>query len=57
VLEKAAPTVPREKVERFTQVYLDTVEFVIVKVTPKHMVTFDCGKDKIYSNLTKTYLE
>lgn len=57
VLEKAAPTIAKEKVEKFIQAYLNTVKFAIVKVTPERMVTFDYTKDKIYNNLIKTYLE
>ena len=47
---------PRDKVERFVKAYLDKVKFVIVKITPQRIVTFDYTKDDIYSNLVKTYL-
>ena len=48
---------PKEKVERFTQAYLDAVKCVIIRVTPERMVTFDYTKDDVYNNLVKTYLE
>ena len=51
-----AARAPRDKVERFTQAYLDTVKCVIIKVTPERMVTFDCTKDDVYNNLVKTYI-
>jgi general stress protein 26 len=47
---------PKEKVERFTQAYLDAVKCVIIRVTPERMVTFDYTKDDVYNNLVKTYL-
>jgi len=47
---------PRDKVGRLVKAYLDKVKFVIVKITPQRIVTFDYTKDDIYSNLVKTYL-
>jgi len=47
---------PRNKVERLVKAYLDKVKYVVVKVTPQRIVTFDYTKDDIYSNLVKTYL-
>jgi len=47
---------PKDKVERLVKAYLDKVKFVIVKITPQRIVTFDYTKDDIYSNLVKTYL-
>jgi len=47
---------PKDKVERFVKAYLDIVKYVIVKITPQRIVTFDYTKDDIYSNLVKTYL-
>jgi len=55
VWEKAIHA-PRDKVERLVKAYLDKVKFVIVKITPQRIVTFDYTKDDIYSNLVKTYL-
>jgi len=47
---------PRDKVERLVKAYLDKVKYVVVKVTPQRIVTFDYTKDDVYSNLVKTYL-
>jgi len=47
---------PRDKLERFVQAALDKVEMVIVKVTPKRIITFDYTKDDVYNNLVKAYL-
>jgi len=47
---------PKEKVERFTQAYLDAVKCVIMRVTPERIVTFDYGKDDVYNDLVKNYL-
>jgi len=55
VWEKAIHA-PRDKVERLVKAYLDKIKFVIVKITPQRIVTFDYTKDDIYSNLVKTYL-
>lgn len=51
-----AMAVPRGKVERFTQAYLDTVKCVIIQVTPERILTFDYAKDDVYNNLVKTYI-
>jgi nitroimidazol reductase NimA-like FMN-containing flavoprotein (pyridoxamine 5'-phosphate oxidase superfamily) len=48
---------PRDKFERFVQAALDKVRMVIVKVTPKRIITFDYTKDDVYNNLVKTYLQ
>ena len=48
---------PRDKFERFVQAALDKVKMVIVKVTPKRIITFDYTKDDVYNNLVKTYLQ
>jgi len=48
---------PRDKFERFVQVALDKVKMVIVKVTPKRIITFDYTKDDVYNNLVRTYLQ
>ena len=47
---------PRDKLERFIQAALDKVKMVIVKVTPKRIITFYYNKDNVYSDLVKTYL-
>jgi len=56
-LGEAAFRAPRDKVERFVQAYLDKVKYVIVKITPQRIVTFDYTKDDVYNNLVKTYLK
>jgi len=59
VLEGAAEMrgMPKEKVQRITQAYLDAFKSVIVKITPKHMTTFDYTKDEAWQNFLKTYLQ
>ena len=57
VWESALPSYPREKVERLVQAYLDKVKYVIVKITPQRIVTFDYTKDDVFNNLIKTYLQ
>ena len=47
---------PKEKVQRITKAYLDAFESVIVKITPKHITTFDYTKDVAWQNFLKTYL-
>lgn len=54
--EKAFRNKPKDNVERLVKAYLDKVKFVIVKITPQRIVTFDYTKDDIYSNLVKTFL-
>jgi len=56
-LGEAAFRAPRDKVERFVKAYLDKVKYVIVKIKPQRIVTFDYTKDDVYNNLVKTYLE
>jgi len=48
---------PRDKVERLVRAYLDKVKFVVVRITPQRIVTFDYTKDDVYNNLVKTYLQ
>jgi general stress protein 26 len=48
---------PKEKLERITKAYVDTFKSVIVKVTPKHIITFDYSKDEVWNNFLKTYLQ
>jgi len=57
VWEKAFRTYPRDKVERLVQAYLDKVKYVIVKIKPQRIVTFDYTKDDVLNNLVKTYLQ
>jgi hypothetical protein len=47
---------PREKLERITKAYADTWKSVILKVTPRHIITFDYAKDEAWNNFLKTYL-
>jgi hypothetical protein len=47
---------PKEKLQRVTKAYVDTWKFVILKITPKHITTFDYAKDKAWNNFLKTYL-
>jgi nitroimidazol reductase NimA-like FMN-containing flavoprotein (pyridoxamine 5'-phosphate oxidase superfamily) len=48
---------PKEKVQRITKAYLDAFESVIVKITPKHITTFDYTKDTPWQDFVKTYLQ
>jgi nitroimidazol reductase NimA-like FMN-containing flavoprotein (pyridoxamine 5'-phosphate oxidase superfamily) len=47
----------KEKFQFVTKAYVDTFKSVIVKVTPKHIITFDYSKDEGYNNFLKTYLQ
>ena len=47
---------PKDKVERLVKAYLDKAKFVIVKIKPQRIVTFDYTKDDVYNSLVKTYL-
>jgi hypothetical protein len=55
VWEKAIHA-PRDKLERFVKAYLDTVKYVIIRITPQHIATFDATKD-VYNDLVRTYLQ
>jgi nitroimidazol reductase NimA-like FMN-containing flavoprotein (pyridoxamine 5'-phosphate oxidase superfamily) len=46
---------PKEKLQRVTKAYLDAFKSVIVKITPKHITTFDYTKDEVWNNFLKTY--
>jgi len=48
---------PKEKLQRLTRAYVDTWKSLILKITPKHITTFDYTKDKMWSNFVKTYLQ
>ena len=59
-INEASPAfcgMPREKLEHITKFYVDTYKSVIVKVTPKRIVTFDYNKDETWNNFLKTYLQ
>ena len=47
----------RDKAKRFVKAYLDMVKYVIVRITPQRIVTFDQTKDEVWNNLIKTYLQ
>jgi hypothetical protein len=47
----------KEQLERVTKAYLDVFKSLIVKVTPKHIVTFDYTKDEAWNNFLKTYVQ
>jgi len=57
VMETFFHGMPKEKVRRITKAYLDAFESVIVKITPKHITTFDYTKDVAWQNFLKTYLQ
>lgn len=57
VMETLLGKMQKEKVQRVTKVYLDTFKSVIVKITSKHITTFDYTKDEVWKNFAKTYLE
>ena len=57
IMETLFPHMPKEKVQRITKAYLDAFESVIVKITPKHITTFDYTKDEAWNNFVKTYLQ
>ena len=57
VNEAYASDMPKDKVQRFTRAFLDAIECVIVKVTPKRIITFDHTKWDVYNNLVETYLQ
>jgi hypothetical protein len=46
----------KEKLQRVTKAYVDTWKSVILKITPKHITTFDYEKDEAYQDFVKTYL-
>lgn len=50
---ESSPTLhdkPREKLEHVTKAYLGSFKGVIVKITPKHIVTFDYAKGEAWNN-------
>jgi len=57
VIEGTMGNMPKEKLQRVTKAYLDTFKSVLVKITPKHIVTFDITKDGVWDNFLKTYLK
>jgi general stress protein 26 len=48
---------PKEKLQRITKAYADTWKSLILKITPKHITTFDYSKDEAWDNFAKTYLQ
>jgi nitroimidazol reductase NimA-like FMN-containing flavoprotein (pyridoxamine 5'-phosphate oxidase superfamily) len=54
-MRKEYISLPREKLERATKAYVDMWKFVILKITLKHIVTFDYAKDAAWNNFLKTY--
>ena len=57
-INEASPAfvnMPREKLERITKAYVDMWKFVILKITPKQIVTFNYAKDEAWNNFLKTY--
>jgi nitroimidazol reductase NimA-like FMN-containing flavoprotein (pyridoxamine 5'-phosphate oxidase superfamily) len=46
--------VPKEKVQRFTKDYLDAFKSVVVRITPRQIVSFDY--DEVWKNFLKTHL-
>jgi nitroimidazol reductase NimA-like FMN-containing flavoprotein (pyridoxamine 5'-phosphate oxidase superfamily) len=56
VLETAAPLsgVPKEKLERVAKAYVDTFKLILLKITPKHIASFDYGKYELWSDWGKT---
>jgi nitroimidazol reductase NimA-like FMN-containing flavoprotein (pyridoxamine 5'-phosphate oxidase superfamily) len=48
---------PKEKLHRVTKAYVDTWKFLILKITPKHIVTFDYTKDEAWQNFLKIHLQ
>jgi general stress protein 26 len=57
VMETFFHGMPKEEVQRITKAYLDAFQSVIVKITPKHITTFDYTKDVAWQNFVKTHLQ
>ena len=57
VIEAYAGDMPKDRVQRFTRAFIDAIKCVIVKVTPKRIISFDHTKWDVYNNLVKTYLQ
>jgi nitroimidazol reductase NimA-like FMN-containing flavoprotein (pyridoxamine 5'-phosphate oxidase superfamily) len=56
VLETARPVsgLPKEKQERIAKAYVDTFKLVILRITPKHIESFDYGKYEMWNDWGKT---
>jgi nitroimidazol reductase NimA-like FMN-containing flavoprotein (pyridoxamine 5'-phosphate oxidase superfamily) len=56
VLENARPVlgVPKEKLERIAKAYVDAFKLVMLRITPKHIESFDYGKYELWSDWSKT---
>ena len=52
ILEKTG--LPREKLERFVRAFHELVDWVVLRITPIHMVSFDYSKDEMYNNLVQS---
>jgi hypothetical protein len=50
---------PREKLERITKAYVDMYKLknTILKITPKHITTFDYAKDEAWNNFLRDYIK
>jgi len=48
---------PKEKLQRITKAYVDMFKLIILKITPKHITTFDYTKDERWNSFVKTYLQ
>jgi hypothetical protein len=57
VMETSRGKMPTEKLQSVTKAYLDAFKSVIVKITPKHITTFDYTKDDVWQNFLKTYIQ
>jgi len=57
VVEGTMGNMPKEKLERVTKAYLAAFKSVIVRITPKHITTFDYTRDEVWNNFLKTYLQ
>jgi hypothetical protein len=55
ILEKTG--LPKDKLERFVRAYHELVDWVVLRITPTNMVSFDYSKDEIYSNLIQRTIE
>jgi general stress protein 26 len=47
----------KEKLQQLTRAYIDTWKSVILKITLKHITTFDYTKDDAWNNFLKTYFQ
>ena len=52
ILERTG--LPREKLERFVKAYHELVDWVVLRITPVDIVSFDYSKDEVYNNLIQS---